>query len=37
LVGLIFDETRVVRHSGNMANNPDGFEAALSGFLFSEE
>jgi hypothetical protein len=28
---------RVFRHSGNMANNPEGFEEALSGFLLSEE
>jgi hypothetical protein len=28
---------RHFRHSGNMANNPEGFEEALSGFLLSEE
>jgi hypothetical protein len=28
---------RRFRHSGNMANNPEGFEEALVGFLLSEE
>jgi hypothetical protein len=28
---------RVFRHSGKKANNPEGFESALSGFLLSEE
>jgi hypothetical protein len=28
---------RVFRYSGKKANNPDGFEEALSGFLLSEE
>jgi hypothetical protein len=27
----------IFRHSGKKANNPDGFEEALSGFLLSEE
>ncbi len=35
--GLSFGETRVFRHSGNMANNPEGFEEAVSGFLLAEE
>jgi hypothetical protein len=37
LAGLFFGEARVFRHSGNMANNPEGFEEALSGFLLAEE
>jgi hypothetical protein len=37
LAGLFFGETRVFRHSGNMANNPEGFAAALSPFLLAEE
>jgi hypothetical protein len=28
---------RLLRHSGKKANNPEGFEKALSGFLLSEE
>ena len=28
---------RVFRNSGKKANNPEGFEEALSGFLLSEE
>jgi len=28
---------RLFRHSGKKANNPEGFEAALPGFLLSEE
>jgi len=28
---------RVIRHSGKKANNPEGFEKALSGFLLSED
>jgi hypothetical protein len=28
---------RVFRHSGKKANNPEGFEEALVGFLLSEE
>jgi hypothetical protein len=28
---------RVFRTSGKKANNPEGFEKALSGFLLSEE
>ena len=35
--GLHFEEMRVFRHSGNMANNPEGFEEAVSGFLLAEE
>jgi hypothetical protein len=27
---------RVFRHSGKKANNPEGFEAALTAFLLSE-
>jgi hypothetical protein len=34
---LPFEEMRVFRHSGKKANNPEGFESALSGFLLSEE
>jgi hypothetical protein len=37
LAGLAFGETKVLRHSGNMADNPEGFEEALSGFLLAEE
>jgi len=37
LAGLFFGEMSVVRHSGKKANNPEGFEQALSGFLLSEE
>ena len=36
LAGLFFGETRVFRHSGNMANNPEGFEKAVTGFLLAE-
>ena len=36
LASRFFGETRVFRHSGNMANNPKGFEEAVSGFLLSE-
>jgi len=28
---------RVFRYSGKKANNPEGFEEAVSGFLLSEE
>jgi hypothetical protein len=28
---------RVFRHSGKKANNPEGFEEALTAFLLSEE
>jgi hypothetical protein len=28
---------RVFRHSGNMANNPEGFEEALASFILAEE
>jgi hypothetical protein len=28
---------RLFRYSGKKANNPDGFEAALTAFLLSEE
>jgi hypothetical protein len=28
---------RLFRHSGKKANNPEGFEEALSGFLLAEE
>jgi hypothetical protein len=28
---------RVFRYSGKKANNPEGFEEALSGFLLAEE
>ena len=35
--GLDFGEMRLFRHSGKKANNPDGFEEALSGFLLAEE
>jgi hypothetical protein len=28
---------RCIRYSGKKANNPEGFEEALSGFLLSEE
>jgi hypothetical protein len=28
---------RVFRYSGKKANNPEGFESALSSFLLSEE
>jgi hypothetical protein len=28
---------RLFRYSGKKANNPEGFEAALSGFLLAEE
>jgi hypothetical protein len=34
--GLDFEAMRVFRHSGKKANNPEGFEEALSGFLLSE-
>jgi len=37
LEGRIFGETRVFRHSGKKADNPEGFEAALAGLLLSEE
>jgi len=37
LAGLFFGEMSALRHSGNMANNPDGFEAALAAFLLAEE
>jgi hypothetical protein len=36
LAGLFFGETRVFRHNGNMTDNPEGFEEAVSGFLLSE-
>jgi len=35
--GRYFGATRVFRHSGKKANNPEGFEEALSGFLLAEE
>ena len=35
--GLDFEVMRVFRHSGKKANNPEGFEEAVSGFLLSEE
>ena len=35
--GLHFEAMRLFRYSGKKANNPDGFEEALSGFLLSEE
>jgi hypothetical protein len=35
--GLHFGDVRLFRYSGKKANNPDGFEEALSGFLLSEE
>jgi hypothetical protein len=28
---------KVFRHSGKKANNPEGFEEALAGFLLAEE
>jgi hypothetical protein len=28
---------RLFRYSGKKANNPEGFESALSGFLLAEE
>jgi hypothetical protein len=37
LEGLAFGEMRLFRYSGKKADNPDGFEEALSGFLLSEE
>ena len=37
LAGRHFGAVRRFRHSGNMANNPEGFEAAVSAFLLSEE
>jgi hypothetical protein len=37
LAGLFFGETRVFRTSGKKANNPEGFEQAVLGFLLSEE
>jgi hypothetical protein len=35
--GLHFEVMRLFRYSGKKADNPDGFEEALSGFLLSEE
>ncbi len=35
--GLRFGDVRLFRYSGKKANNPEGFEEALSGFLLSEE
>jgi hypothetical protein len=35
--GLHFEDLRLFRYSGKKANNPEGFEEALSGFLLSEE
>ena len=35
--GLHFEVMRLFRYSGKKANNPEGFEEALSGFLLSEE
>ena len=35
--GLHFEAVRLFRYSGKKANNPEGFEEALSGFLLSEE
>ena len=34
--GLHFEAMRLFRYSGKKANNPDGFEGALSAFLLSE-
>jgi hypothetical protein len=37
LAGLSFGELRVFRTSGKKADNPEGFEEAVSGFLLAEE
>ena len=34
--GLHFEAMRLFRYSGKKANNPEGFEAALTAFLLSE-
>ena len=36
-MGLDFADLRVFRHSGKKANNPEGFEEAVSAFLLAEE
>jgi hypothetical protein len=33
----LFGDVRLFRYSGKKANNPEGFEAALTAFLLSEE